>query len=297
MTDDFIALNLDAGEHQTFPSIGRCIYCGASDVKLTDEHIVPLGLTGNAPIFKKAVCGTCRDITHGYEARVLKRMYGNLRIQMGTPTRRPEERPAVLRHTFILLDEAMNPIEERVIERPWERSPVACPSWHGPEPGFLHGHPKATDIPGRQWAYTSPWIESFVDEVRAEIGHAGPLAYRVGDVLARDYLRFIAKVTHAYAIALFGFDAFEHWLVPLILCQDDAVSYLVGCHPDIAPAVPNGSAIKIDFGHPVEDLPVLVAQVRLFEFLGTPEHLVVVGAAPAQKLPRRLPLDAHGRPQ
>jgi hypothetical protein len=117
------------------------------------------------------------------------------------------------------------------------------------------------------------------------------------DVLARDYLRFIAKVTHAYAIALFGFDAFEHWLVPLILCQDDAVSYLVGCHPDIAPAVPNGSAIKIDFGHPVEDLPVLVAQVRLFEFLGTPEHLVVVGAAPAQKLPRRLPLDAHGRPQ
>lgn len=297
MVKDFQALDMDAGERQTFPSIGRCIYCGASGVKLTDEHVIPFALVGNTVLFKKAVCERCRKVTHAYEERVLREMFGNLRVQLDAPTRRPNERVYTLHHTFRLLDAAGRVIGERVIQRTWDNSPVACPSWHAPEPGYLHGHAKTSTIAGREWAYLGPTGRPFVKAAAAEIGHSGPIAYRVGNVLPEDYLRFIAKVTHAYAVALFGYDAFEHWLAPIILCEDDAISYLVGGHPKVAPPVPGGSAFKIDFGHPVDGMGVLLAQVRLFEFLGTPEHLVVVGKAPAEELPRRLPLDAHGRPQ
>lgn len=294
---DLQSLNMDAGERQAFPSIGRCIYCGAGDVKLTDEHIVPYSLVGNTVLIKKAVCEPCRLITHAYEERVLLRMFGNLRIQMDTPSRRRRTRPSTLDHTFLLLDDQGEVIERRVVTRPWDKSPVACPGWQAPAPGYLQGWERGEEIMGRQWAYLGPGTSQFVDGVRAELGHQGPLAYRVGDVRARDYLRFIAKVTHAYAVALFGFDAFEHWLVPLIRCEDDAVSYLVGGCPEAEPPDPDGSAFKIDFGHPTDGFEVLLARVRLFEFLGTPEHLIVVGRAPAEELPRRLPLDAHGRPQ
>lgn len=294
---DFLALNMDAGERQAFASIGRCIYCGASGVELTDEHIVPFSLVGNTVLFKKAVCEPCRLVTHPYEERVLQHMYGNLRIQMDTPSRRRRKRPSTLDHTFLLLDDMGGIIGRRTVTRPWNLSPVACPSWESPSPGYLQGSEKSVAITGRQWTYLGPGTSQFVESVRAELGHQGPVAYRVGDVRARDYLRFIAKVTHAYAVALFGFDAFEHWLAPLIRCEDDAVSYLVGGCPKAGPIDPEGSAFKIDFGHPTDGLEVLLARVGLFEFLGAPEHLVVVGGAPAKELPRRLPLDRHGRPQ
>lgn len=297
MTSHFDTLNLDLGQRQTFPSIGRCIYCGSTNGKLTDEHIVPRGLTGNAVVFKKAVCEPCRLLTHPYEDRVLRKMYGKLRVQMDTPTSRPKERSDILSHRFVLLDETGTvSIGEHIVHRRWDASPVACLSWLSPEPGYLRGQQPSKLLEGVQWA-TCPAAKAFTESVRSEIGYSGPIGYHVGDVLARDYLRFIAKVTHGYAVATFGFDAFEHWLVPIILGDDEAVSHLVGGNPEVQPAVANGGAIRIDFGHPTDGLEVLVAQVRLFEFLGTPTHLVVVGKAPPEELPRRLPLDKHGRAQ
>ncbi|MFZ1093435.1 MAG: HNH endonuclease [Xanthobacteraceae bacterium] len=47
-------------DRKEYPSFDVCIYCGASgdDVELTDEHIVPFSLGGNAvnrPIRKWAI--------------------------------------------------------------------------------------------------------------------------------------------------------------------------------------------------------------------------------------------------
>lgn len=287
---DFLTLNMDAGERQIFPSEGRCIYCGEHAGKLSDEHIIPLALTGNSVVIKEAVCESCRLETHPYEARVLQKMYGNLRVQIDAPTRRPAKRSSKLLHTFVLLTDDGEKIREQVVEREWDRSPVACPSWYCPEPAILHGGTPSLELPGRKWSYVSPSVSSFINEVKRELGHSGPIAYKVGDVFAEDYLRFVAKIAHAYAVAVFGFDAFEHLLPPIVRCRDNAVSYLVGGDPIIAPPVPDGAAVRIDFGHPIEGSNLLLAKVRLFEFLGTPEHLVVVGRTLTRELPRRQPL-------
>lgn len=161
MTDNFLTLNIEQGDRQAFPSIGRCIYCGESERRLTDEHIVPHGLTGNAVVFKKAVCEPCRLLTHPYEERVLRNMYGNLRVQMDTPTRRPQDRPTTLAHRFVLLNETANvPVGEHIVHRSWDRSPVACLSWLSPEPGYLRGLEPSPLIAGIQWA-TCPAAKPF----------------------------------------------------------------------------------------------------------------------------------------
>jgi len=45
-----------------FPTKGKCIYCGASDVKLSDEHIVPLAF-GGQHVIQEASCSDCAKIT------------------------------------------------------------------------------------------------------------------------------------------------------------------------------------------------------------------------------------------
>ena len=47
-------------DRRVYPSFGECIYCGAlaKDVELTDEHIIPYSLGGEA-IILDASCKAC----------------------------------------------------------------------------------------------------------------------------------------------------------------------------------------------------------------------------------------------
>ena len=55
-------------EKKEYPSFGECVYCGASgtDVELTDEHIVPFSLGGNAVILRGS-CEACAAETSKIE--------------------------------------------------------------------------------------------------------------------------------------------------------------------------------------------------------------------------------------
>ena len=63
--------------HTRIPTKGRCIYCGRADVRLTDEHFLPLSL-GGQHVIEKASCHSCADITKKFEqlvARYMRRPY------------------------------------------------------------------------------------------------------------------------------------------------------------------------------------------------------------------------------
>jgi 5-methylcytosine-specific restriction endonuclease McrA len=49
-------------KEQVLGRVGRCIYCGRSDVALTDEHVIPLALDG-LWLLKDASCEACNAIT------------------------------------------------------------------------------------------------------------------------------------------------------------------------------------------------------------------------------------------
>src|SRR5437773_2777873 len=75
--------------------VGACIYCGAKN-ELSDEHVVPFGLGGNL-VLSKSSCQQCAVTTSGFERRVLRGFMLASRTVANLPTRRPKDRPALLK--------------------------------------------------------------------------------------------------------------------------------------------------------------------------------------------------------
>lgn len=71
--------------------IGACIYCG-SESELQDEHIVPLGLSGEW-VLEDASCSTCADITSAFEHNVQRKGLLVARSKLQLKTRRKKDRP------------------------------------------------------------------------------------------------------------------------------------------------------------------------------------------------------------
>lgn len=49
--------DVDYDHARHFPSPGKCIYCGKSDVRLTDEHVIPYAIGKDATILDKSDLG------------------------------------------------------------------------------------------------------------------------------------------------------------------------------------------------------------------------------------------------
>jgi HNH endonuclease len=88
-------------EYKKYQSFGECIYCGASGagIELTDEHIVPFSLGGNAVIVDGSCKGCARETTR-IENELARRVYWDFRAHMNAPTRRKKERPSELPFSF-----------------------------------------------------------------------------------------------------------------------------------------------------------------------------------------------------
>jgi hypothetical protein len=56
--------------HTRIPTRGVCIYCGRTDVRLTNEHLVPLSL-GGQHILEGASCNDCADVTKKFERKAI----------------------------------------------------------------------------------------------------------------------------------------------------------------------------------------------------------------------------------
>src|SRR5262249_22334066 len=77
--------------HTRIASRGACIYCGAHDVVLTDEHVIPLSL-GGQHILEGASCQSCADVTTRFERDVARDMWGDARNSYNVQSRRKRER-------------------------------------------------------------------------------------------------------------------------------------------------------------------------------------------------------------
>src|SRR5260370_4672108 len=72
-----------------YDPIGRCVYCGSDGGSggLSDEHIVPLSLGGDA-VLKRASCRLCATITSQIELYLGRSIFHELRAHVGAPSRR-----------------------------------------------------------------------------------------------------------------------------------------------------------------------------------------------------------------
>jgi hypothetical protein len=101
-----------------------------------------------------------------------------------------------------------------------------------------------------------------------------------------DFARMLAKIAHAYAAAHNELASFAPLLPDMILGRYETPSYLVGCLsdqlPDPEPFVRHriNTQIGVVSQRGVVLERFLLARIRLFASLGTPEYHVVIGRTP-----------------
>src|SRR3546814_18257487 len=105
---------------------------------------------------------------------------------------------------------------------------------------------------GKPWWFTDhDGVNALCGKIREETG-ANHVAYKSGQVSRLHYLRSLAKTAHAFTAASYGLDAFEPYLLDLILCRSADVAEFVGDDPFDPPTnETDGHTLQIFLGEPM----------------------------------------------
>lgn len=90
------------------------------------------------------------------------------------------------------------------------------------------------------------------------------------------FLRFIAKVGHAYAIAEYGYDAFEHTALNIIFGRSNEFSHYIGGGTSRPYGEDNSFNLMVG-SKPIDGTTYTYAMVHPYPVHQTPAYLVVVG--------------------
>ncbi|MEH3102605.1 MAG: hypothetical protein PGN12_01690 [Sphingomonas phyllosphaerae] len=275
--------DIDESPARRLPSPGRCIYCGATGVKLNEEHVIPFAIGKNATILEEACCENCQKIIQPYEQRVLRHQLGVFRAMVEAPTRNKKDRPKVIRLPLVeIVASGTAGRDLGMREVPIAQGPLILNLWQSPPPSILGETIDPANADGGPWRFiessrADPILQAVADEQGVE---------RVGIVLPPvnrlDYLRSLAKTAHAYAVAELGVDSFEPFLRDVILNTSDDIAHFVGDMPRVANLEgPTGHSFKITLGQTPPELGdaggLIVVFMQFWAELGSPPHLVVVG--------------------
>lgn len=275
--------DIDESPARRLPSPGRCIYCRATGVKLTEEHVIPFAIGKNATILEEACCEPCQSIIQPYEQRVLRHQLGVFRAMVEAPTRNKKDRPKTIRLPLVEINaDGAAGRDLGVREVPLSQGPLILSLWQSPPPTILGEPVDPAKAGGAPWRFieasrADPILQAVADEQGVE---------RVGIVLPPvnrlDYLRSLAKTAHAYVAAELGVDSFEPFLQEVILGRSDDLARFVGDMAGVASIEgPTAHSFKITLGETPTSLGevggLIVVFMQFWAELGSPPHLVVVG--------------------
>jgi hypothetical protein len=239
-----------------------CMYCLASGVPRTEEHLIPRALGGRLTL-RDAVCEPCRRFTGRLEQLVLERDFVVPRTLLALKRRRARgQGPGCLPPTRLVGADAPSTFTAATFPRGFSL-PVFEPA------GRLSGIDRP-DVPARI---------AFVDcrlalgtPMRLETAAAAPPS----DPRAHAYA--LAKWAYALAVARRGLDSGElQDMRDLLLGRRHDVFAFVGTP---APSTPAPRDHLHDFAIR-ERAPWLTVTLALFASAGMAPHEIVVGRAPA----------------
>jgi hypothetical protein len=273
-----------------FPGYGRCTYCGSDGGAdgLGEEHVVPLSLNGET-VIDGASCKTCEALISPADTYLGKSVYWHFRLHTGANTRRPKERPSVLKATVEISG------KETEREFPVKEMPfaVAMPIWG--DAGFF-----------RSAAIDAPFPETFLHlyhweppDIRDRLNLAEDEAYKIWSKinLRPDlFARAIAKIAYCHMVIQYGLDGFRKLALPdVILGKCPAAAYFVDVPLRVPPPPLARNALHmvrhVDLTSKFGPLKLHLVYVRLFansayKEHGMPIYYVIAGA---RKPPKRRP--------
>lgn len=252
------------------PPVNRCIYCGASDVLLSREHVVPFGLGGNI-VLPKASCAKCAAATASLEGYCLGMMLGVYRGRTKYPSRQKKFRKSNVSVAVTYADGS--------------EGDMVIPVGDFPELLMLPVFPSARILAGLapekldEKVDIGAWGWSNKQEIEDFQARHGLVGFHVGQVNPMKFSRLIAKIAYAGACAQLGADAFDPVGIESILGDRPTMNYYVGSG-NLASLAGNDNANHWYAATIQEPSGMVVGIVRLFAHLGAPTYHVVVGTRP-----------------
>lgn len=262
--------------HTRIKSKGKCIYCGRSGIKLTDEHVLPYFI-GGTHILCEASCDDCAKITSKFERDVGKGLWDDGRTAYDAPSRRKKKRKK-----YIFLNDQFNP--DSKLKIPYSEYPAPFVFYFMNEAGILKGEPKNKDTSG-SWL-----MKAIVDETRLqafEKKYPGQLTARFFHV-PDSFARMLAKIGYGQVLCSLDPDDFVPICLPYFLGIEKNLSYIVGSSMEaLEPLGGIGYSMSTHtFGDSKKML--LIAEIRLLANNHTPSYHVVVGFVEGEEEVRRV---------
>lgn len=267
-----MTIKIVSKEKQKFyPSLGKCIYCGATDKKLSDEHIIPYGLNGYL-IFRESSCDGCAKITSKQERFVLKEMNLNTRISNKMQSRHSKYQDEI--HKFVFIDPEGNEIIKEVTAKDM---PNYVLGYKFPPPGILSGRFATNRIEG------SLICISRDNDLRNIIPQNTKM--KLGTICQLTFCQMLAKIAHSYAVAEFGMDAFVQRLPDYILeKKEDIARYVGGATINFLPKNKSFNAIHSFIEEYYYSVHYLIVAYQFFGMSNLPWYNIVVGEVKNNKL-------------
>src|SRR5665213_1297104 len=250
--------------------VGQCIYCQKPARRLTEEHIVPVGLGGRRTL-PNASCETCRQITHAFETTALRHVLGPGRYWLGIQPRRRNSRPQTW--------PAYKADGQTKVEIPLDDLPFflnlptytinpairsSIPNDHEPTRAdggiFVSEDPERINVRLRQYD---------ADHFMTKLDHLS-------------FAKMLTKIALGYCVAEFGYGTFTPMVTPLILGMTNAFPNLVSSsfkpiNPDVR------SDVERRFEHNLmhkiaQDTGTICVRIDLFKNLDAPSYYVMAAA-------------------
>jgi hypothetical protein len=243
--------------------IGKCIYCGTTEGKLTDEHITPFGLSGRLELLD-ASCRRCADITRDIENTVLGSMRA-ARAELKTKTRTKRSRK--MSQPMLVEKNGRRFTIQVPLKDQWKviRLPIF------PLPAAIDNHPYDDGI--ESTSFDQFELSEKAEDIAKKHG--------VDRVVFREYpsvifARFIAKMAYGYAVGEYSLDAFEEiYVAPAILGTRNDIGRWVGC-PDRR-EFPQRDSVIVSVGFKVISGRDILVRLKMFAQFDGAEYVVVVG--------------------
>jgi hypothetical protein len=236
-----VAFTFDPMPPIRFEAVGRCIYCGWEDQPLSDEHIIPYGIGGRL-VLPEASCRTCSKRTGAIEKSLLRSQnWWPLRRALDLASRRAREQP----QSFPVEVSAAG--QAHCVDVKVGNYPLVVVVFEFDPPTHLSGSPlpeggESQAVAQRVYAWNIGALQ-FAGGFAARL-NSGLIAARTELTIpvgmsAHDLSRFLAKVALGWAVAQFGWNAFEELYVSdLIVGEGRNPNRWVG-----------GAAIRPQFNH------------------------------------------------
>ncbi len=256
---------------RSYGATNVCIYCGSNE-RLSDEHIIPLGLGGRF-VLPRASCANCAALTSAFEGTVQRTMFGPLRMFYDMPSRRKSERPLTL-PLRVKLREG-DDWSDMQVDRGEYPFLVIIPYLSAPT--FLAGR-KSSDAGAGASQF---WIRGVsiggefkphLQALRDKLGVHSVMP--TAEARVPEFCLMLAKIAHSFAVAECGIEAAEWTLRSMILARDlSDRGTVMGSITRLMPLSQQLHELDLIEG-PDQCLSV---RIQLLAVMGAPTYLVQVG--------------------